>query len=415
MMQRPGRKKMANDNIFPDKPTVLVVDDTPANLTLISELLRDHYKVKIAVSGERALKVATAETAPDIILLDIMMPEMDGYETCRRLKANTETTNIPVIFLTAKSEVEDEIKGFELGAVDYITKPISPPTLLARVRTHLALSERNATLRSLSERLSHYLSPQVYKSIFEGVQDTSIQAKRKKLTIFFSDIKDFTQTTESMEAEDLTYLLNKYFSEMSKIALSYGATIDKFIGDAMLMFFGDPQTKGVREDALQCVRMAVAMQQRMADLQAIWLEKGYDKPFRMRIGINTGFCNVGNFGSDQRMDYTIIGAEVNLAARLEQIGEPDGVMLSYETHALVQDEFEMEERPPIKAKGIPRDIRCFALKGIHEPVAAKRNFIVKEMPGIRLRLNLMELTCESRVQALEELQELMERIHQHPV
>jgi class 3 adenylate cyclase len=113
---------------------------------------------------------------------------------------------------------------------------------------------------------------------------------------------------------------------MSKIALEHGATIDKFVGDAMLLFFGDPQTRGVREDALQCVRMAVAMQRRMADLQAIWREKGYHKPFRMRAGINTGFCNVGNFGSDMRMDYTIIGAEVNLAARLEHASDPDGIM-----------------------------------------------------------------------------------------
>ncbi len=351
---------------------------------------------------------------PDLVLLDVMMPEMDGHEVLRRMRDDPRTREVPVIFVTAMSGGEDEQRGFALGAVDYITKPISPPTALARVRAHVALSERAEMLRSLSEKLSRYLSPQVYKSIFEGVQDTKIHAKRKKLTIYFCDIKDFTATTEDMEPEDLTYLLNKYFSEMSKIAHEHGATIDKFVGDAMLMFFGDPQTRGVREDALQCVRMAVAMQRRMADLQAQWREKGYDKPFRMRAGINSGYCNVGNFGSDLRMDYTIIGAEVNLAARIEQLAEPDGIMLSYETWALVQDEFQAEERAPLKAKGIAKEIRCFALKNVHDASAAPRSFLVKERPGLRLTLNLAQLGKDSREQALADLQDVMERIRQAP-
>jgi class 3 adenylate cyclase len=179
------------------------------------------------------------------------------------------------------------------------------------------------------------------------------------------------------------------------------------------MFFGDPESRGVRQDALQCVRMAVAMQQRMADLQSVWRDKGYDKPFRMRIGINTGFCTVGNFGSDQRMDYTIIGAEVNLAARLEQLGEPDGVMLSYETYALVRDEFEAEERPPIEAKGIARDIRCFALKDVQK-AAAGRRYLVKEAPGLRLTLNFDQLTGDARAAALAHLEEVIDKIRQHP-
>src|SRR5204863_5576638 len=217
-----------------------------------------------ANSGARALRALQSGPLPDVVLLDVMMPEMDGYEVLRRMRDDPRTREVPVIFVTAMSCAEDEQRGFALGAVDYITKPISPPTALARVRAHVALSERAAMLRSLSEKLSRYLSPQVYKSIFEGVQDSKIQAVRKKLTIYCSDIKDFTATTEDMEPEDLTYLLNNYFSEMSKIAHAHGATIDKFVGDAMLMFFGDPQTRGVREDALQCVRMAVAMQRRMA-------------------------------------------------------------------------------------------------------------------------------------------------------
>jgi class 3 adenylate cyclase/CheY-like chemotaxis protein len=393
------------------KATILVVDDTPDNLTLMSGLLKDEYQVKIANGGQKALKIAQSDSPPDLILLDIMMPEMDGYEVCRILQQDQKTWDIPVIFLTAKSQTEDEAKGFDLGAVDYIAKPISPPIVMARVRTHIALADRTATLRSLTDKLSKYLSPQVYKSIFEGAQDDQIRAKRKKLTIFFSDIKGFTEATEGLEPEDLTYLLNKYFSEMSKIALEYGGTIDKFVGDAMLVFFGDPETLGVQGDALQCVRMAVAMQRRMADLQLIWREKGYSHPFQTRMGITTGFCNVGNFGSEFRMDYTIIGAEVNLAARLEQACDPDGILISYETYAMIRDEFECEDHLPIQAKGIAREIRCFSLKGTHLN-EEKRSVFVREHPGMRLMLNFETLSKESRQQTIEDLQDAIERIRQ---
>jgi len=177
-------------------------------------------------------------------------------------------------------------------------------------------------LESLSVKLSKYLSPQVYASIFAGSRDVELATERKRLTVFFSDIKDFTATTADMQPEDLTAMLNRYFTAMSKIALAHGAHIDKFIGDAMLMFFGDPETKGAEEDARACVRMAVAMQRQMVELQQEWRGSGFEQPFEMRVGINTGYCNVGNFGSDDRMDYTIIGAEVNLAARIEAAADP---------------------------------------------------------------------------------------------
>jgi adenylate cyclase len=397
----------------PDKPTVLVVDDTADNLTLMAALLKDAYRVKVANHGEKALSIVSSGTAPDLILLDIMMPEMDGYEVCRRLKANPATRDIPVIFLTAKSDESAEAQGFSLNAVDYITKPISPPILLARVRNHIALNVRTQMLQSLSVKLSRYLSPQVYKSIFEGTQDVSIQAVRKKLTIFFSDIKDFTKTSEHMQPEDMTYLLNSYFSEMSKIALEYGATIDKFIGDAIVIFFGDPQSRGVQDDALQCVRMAVAMQRRMVHLRAVWHDKGYRQPFHVRVGINTGYCHVGNFGSEDRMDYTVIGSEVNLAARLEQNGEPDGVIISYETYALVKNEFDAEERPPLQAKGVSREIRCFALRNI-QAADAPASGLHHRYPGLRLTLEPEKLSPENRLQAIDDLQKAIQALQVKP-
>jgi len=271
------------------------------------------------------------------------------------------------------------------------------------------VDEKNGKLESLSLKLSKYLAPQVYQSIFSSEQAVSLETKRKKLTVFFSDIKDFTQITDDLEAEDLASLLNEYFTEMSQIALEHGATIDKFIGDAMLMFFGDPDTKGIEEDAKACIRMAVAMQRRMAQLEAIWRAKGYQHPFRMRIGINTGFCNVGNFGSEARMDYTIIGGEVNLAARLEGQADPGGILLSYETYALVRDIVEAEEQPSIEAKGIRREIRPFALRNFLDATSRDR-FIQYDGDGVSIRIDLDQLTDEHKREVIDQLSAAVGRL-----
>src|SRR3569832_1298285 len=175
----------------PIKPRILVVDDTPDNLFLMTALLEDRYEVATAESGEDALEAVRCETAPDLILLDIMMPGMDGYEVLRRLRKNPITAAIPVIFLTALTSPEEEQSGLDLGAVDYITKPISPPIVLARVNTQLERSANAKRLKALSEKLGRYLAPQVYQSLFDGSRDAEIKTQRKKLTVFFSDIKDF--------------------------------------------------------------------------------------------------------------------------------------------------------------------------------------------------------------------------------
>ncbi len=219
---------------------------------------------------------------------------------------------------------------------------------------HRLVTEKNQMLESLSSKLSKYLSPQLYKSIFSGEKNVEVASQRKKLTIFFSDIAGFTETTDLLESEELTTLLNQYLREMSSIAMEYGATIDKFIGDAIMLFFGDPETRGAREDALACVRMAIAMQGRMRDLQAEWRERGQEHVFQLRIGINTGYCTVGNFGSDDRVDYTVIGNEVNLAARLQSHADLGGILLAHETWALVKDAVIAEDR---RAPSPSRDSR----------------------------------------------------------
>ena len=193
----------------------------------------------------------------------------------------------------------------------------------------------------------------------------TIHTERKKLTIFFSDIKDFTAATERLQPEQFTLLLNEYFTEMSNVALKHGGTIDKFVGDAILIFFGDPETKGDAEDARACFRMAIEMQHRIANLGAKWRNIGIDQPLRVRMGINTGFCNVGSgFGSSDRIDYTIIGAEANLAARLQSIADPGHIVVSDETYAFIRDMVIAQALAPITMKGISREVIPYVVNDV---------------------------------------------------
>jgi adenylate cyclase len=252
---------------------------------------------------------------------------------------------------------------------------------------NLELETANEFLASLSMKISRYLSPQIYKSIFSGQKDVTISTERKKLTIFFSDIKDFTATTERLQPEQITQLLNEYFTEMSGIALAHGGTVDKFVGDAMLVFFGDPETKGDAEDARACLRMAIEMQHRIASLNAKWRGSGIEHPFRVRMGINTGFCNVGNFGSNDRMDYTIIGAEAYLAARLQSIAEPGQIVISYETYAFVRDTVVARALPPITMKGISREVVPYVVSGVLDATGKTIQVFSEHMTGLDFYFN----------------------------
>jgi len=272
------------------------------------------------------------------------------------------------------------------------------------------VTEKNQMLESLSTKLSKYLSPQLYKSIFSGEKNVEVASQRKKLTIFFSDIAGFTETTDLLESEELTSLLNQYLREMSAIALEYGATIDKFIGDAIMLFFGDPETRGARDDAVACVRMAIAMQQRMRDLQAEWRERGQEHVFQLRIGINTGYCTVGNFGSDARVDYTIIGNEVNLASRLQTHADLGGILLAHETYALVKDVVMTEETGTITVKGFPRPVKTYRVVGVQDEVGGDGRVIRQEQEGLLLIIDRKKLTGKNRADVIRVLQDALGRL-----
>jgi adenylate cyclase len=268
----------------------------------------------------------------------------------------------------------------------------------------LLVTDQNHMLESLSSRLSKYLSPQVYQSIFSGAQNVEIASKRKKLTVFFSDIAGFTETTENLESEELTDVLNHYLTEMATIALQYGATIDKYIGDAMLLFFGDPDTKGAKADARAGVMMAVAMQRRMRELEQEWRSRGLERPFRIRMGVSTGFCTVGNFGSRDRMDYTIIGNEVNLASRLQSVAEPGSILLSHETNSLVRDVVLTEEQPPMTVKGFFQPIKNYKVVGTYDDLVQQGKVMLQERDGLRV---LVDLTKQDKSEAIAVLEEVL--------
>ena len=272
------------------------------------------------------------------------------------------------------------------------------------------LSVKTNALEQLSGRLAKYLSPQVYESIFTGRSQVTVASRRKKLTIFFSDLEGFTETTERLEPEDLTQLLNHYLTEMSKIALQYGGTIDKYVGDAILIFFGDPETQGVKADAVACVRMAIAMRKRMRELDSVWRASGIEKPPRCRIGINTGFCTVGNFGSEDRMDYTIIGGGVNLACRLEQMAPPGEILISYETYAHVKDQVCCEERDRINVKGISRSVAIYQVIDLHDNLGKSRDLIHEDYGTLKLDIDLEAMSTKERSHAVTVLQRAVDRL-----
>jgi class 3 adenylate cyclase len=302
------------------------------------------------------------------------------------------------------------------AGVGFIAAQFRQSQAVARLNGELQVA--NDFLASISMKIAKYLSPQIYKSIFSGTKDTVINTERKKLTIFFSDIVDFTATTERLQPEELTALLNEYLTEMASIALEHGGTLDKFIGDAMLVFFGDPETKGTVEDAHACVRMAVAMQRRLADLNDQWLRRGIEKPFRARMGINTGYCNVGNFGSADRMDYTIIGAEANLAARLQQVASTGEIVMSYETYALVSDMVVAKRMSPFTMKGISREIVPYGVEAIVSENVAMPNIMREQLAGVSLFLdpNMIEASEVERIKDMlaAAIVKLEERVRASP-
>jgi adenylate cyclase len=304
----------------------------------------------------------------------------------------------PIELSLATWEVEGE--RFYSGIIRDITE-----RKVAEHALHLAnksLNEKNEQLEALSSKLAKYLSRQVYDSIFEGRTEVRLQSYRKELTVFFSDIEGFTDLTDRLEAEEISEILNSYLSEMAKIADECGGTIDKFIGDGIMIFFGDPETRGRKADALACVRMALRMRARIQALRGEWEDRVGPDPIHARMGINTGYCTVGNFGSEDRLDYTIVGTAVNTASRLEATAGPDQIQISHSTYTLVKDEIYCRPLGDQGLKGISHPLRTYEVVGEFADVTTGQS-VMAEMGGFNLSLDPHSLDAESAARAREAL------------
>jgi len=266
---------------------------------------------------------------------------------------------------------------------------------------------KNEQLQALSNKLAKYLSRQVYTNIFEGKKDVKIESYRKKLTIFFSDIQGFTELTDRVESEVLTSALNKYLNEMSKIALDHGGTIDKYIGDAIMIFFGDPESLGEKEDAIACLKMAIAMKKKLSKMRREWDVLGISTPLRVRMGINTGYCTVGNFGSDERLDYTIVGGAVNLASRLESAAEVDEILISEHTFSLIKDVILCEPNDEITVKGIAYPVKTYTVMDLIETIQEEQEHIKARLKGFNLSIDFHKLDYSDKLYAREMLEKAM--------
>lgn len=338
-----------------------------------------HYATKMSSS------VNTFFFVINIVVISIIVFGLTIY-----LLSTREQTNIEI--KKKKKEIEELLEQVEQKVEERTTE----------------LKEKNYLLQNLSLQLSKYLSPQVFNSIFSGNQEVKHQTKRKKLTIFFSDIVDFTSITDSMDEESVTTILNDYLDEMSEIAIRHGGTIDKFIGDSIMIFFGDPETNGETEDALACVKMALEMRERMNYKLKKWKDEGRLKAIKIRMGINSGFCTVGNFGSESRLDYTIIGGAVNLASRLEKLSSANKILISQATYSLIREEIYCVKKDEISVKGIAYPVQTFEVVDFIEKVQSALQFKDQDK-GYNLSIDVnkanKKYVIESLEQALAKLKE----------
>lgn len=324
-----------------DRKLVLIVDDTPTNVGVISGLLKDTYKTKVATNGEKALAIANGPETPDLILLDVMMPGVDGYEVCRRLKANPATAEIPVIFLTAKTDAIDEEKGFEVGAVDYIHKPFSAPIVLARVKTQLALQNALSEAREARHQADELLHALLPRKAAEEIRDfgTVIPKRHDNVAVLFCDVTNFTAYCDVNEPEVVVSRLDALFVIFERITAQRGLEKIKTIGDGFMAAAGLLQE--IEDPVGSAVRCGLEMASTLIDADLGW---------EVRVGVNAGPVVAGIVGQE-RYQFDIWGDTVNVAARMLEKSKPGTVAVTADVWDQVASHFEAEKLGELEVKG----------------------------------------------------------------
>ncbi len=271
------------------------------------------------------------------------------------------------------------------------------------------LSHEHTLYKLKTYKLARYLPPTVWKAISEG-QEQSLSTARKRVTVFFSDIQGFSTLAEELEAETLTELLNNYLTEMSRIAAKHKGTIDKFMGDAVMVIFGDAQSEGMKLDALRCVSMAIEMRKKMQELHLRWYNQGIKKPLMIRMGINTGYCTVGSFGTSHYMDYTVLGTHANIASRLESAAEPGEILISHETWSLVKDVVVCRDQGEINVKGLTHPVRIYQVIDFRKDMGQGQTWFEENITGFSMHMDLEKIRNYDKQRVIELLHNAAERL-----
>jgi class 3 adenylate cyclase len=378
----------------PGRQVALVVDDSAVNRKVLARhLLSLDIEAREAANGREALELLRAAEGAEIgiVLLDIEMPEVDGYETLATIKGDDALRPIPVIMISSVEELDSVVRCIEMGATDYLPKPFNPAILEARVRASLAgkrlhdleveSAARQAELLTTIERqkdeLSRFLSPQVAALVSSAEGERLLAGHRRVATSLFCDLRDFTPFSEAAEPEEVLGVLREYHAAMGELIMAHGGTLEHFAGDGMMVFFNDPV---LQEDHVErAVRMALAMRERFAVLLAAWGKRGYKLGFG--VGIATSFATLGRIGFEGRYDYGMVGPAVITASRLSSAARPGQILLSPRSRAEVDGLFELEDVGEIQLKGFSRPIATVNVVGLRadgHPLGAATSGLVTE-------------------------------------
>ena len=399
---------------FENAVTAAFYTDENLNLVNVNANFENLFKKGIEIKSQNLLTLLANLGVEQEIISDFRTTlNTEGKVLIPQIKImlNGELRYFSLLSTKTKSPLTKFLNGIQGQLVDRtaetILKQDNENLINLNQEAYNSLKDKNAKLEKISNRLAKYLSPQIYKNIFESESEHANEYKRKKLTVFFSDIKGFTDLSDSLDPDLLAELVNDYLSAMTDIALKHGGTIDKFIGDAILVFFGDPESDGLKKDASKCLSMAIAMQNKVAELDKSWREDhGIADGLKVRIGISTGYCTVGNFGSVQRVDYTVLGSTVNLASRLESICQPQKILVAPETKVLLEKDFKFRAQESVSLKGFNQPVVPYEyinLKETTSPEILKGNVVdiilkqPKDIESILLELKSLQKDYEGKL------------------